>query len=76
MVVEVHKPVCGEEVLEAFVAQRVRVVRPKDHQVRHVHDSHAELGDFFAEDSGGGDDFERELDANTDENATGFPWVG
>jgi hypothetical protein len=41
-------------------------VRREDHQIRDIHDAHAQFGDVFAQESGGRDDFEGDLDADAD----------
>ena len=70
MVVEVDVLVGGEERVEVGFVQRVRVstLRTEDHEIGDVYDTHAQLGDDFAQERRGGDDFERNFHADTNEN--------
>ena len=71
MVVEVNRLVRREQVVVVRVRERVRVLAfgAEDHQVCDVYDTDAKGGQLSAEERGGGDDFERDFDADTDKNA-------
>lgn len=70
MVIEVDRLVFGEEAVEGLVGERVRVraARAKDHEIRDVDDADAEFRDEFAEEGGGGDDFEGDFHTNANKS--------
>ena len=60
----------GEQVLEVRVRKsvRVRTEGSKDHEIGDIHDPHAKLRSDLAKESGSGDDFERDLRTDTNED--------
>jgi hypothetical protein len=73
VVVEVDRLVGREERVKRLVTERVGVgpVRTENHQVRNVHDAHAQLGNMFTEQGSGSDDLECDFDADPDQDAGG-----
>lgn len=70
MVVEQDMLVRREQVLEGAIRERMRVraLGAQDHEVRHIHDSNAEVGHLLAQKRCGSDYFEGHLDTYADED--------
>lgn len=71
MEIEMDGAIHREQSLKGVVTECMRVgtFGGKNHEVRHVDDADAEGWDQLAKESGGCDDFEGDLDANTDQDA-------
>lgn len=71
MEIEVNRAIHREQSLKGVVTECMRVgtFGGKNHEVRHVDDADAKGWDQLAKESGGCDDFEGDLDANTDQDA-------
>lgn len=70
VVVEMYVAISGEEVDEPVVSERVRMrlFRPEDHEIRHVHDTHTQVWNLLAQECGGSDDLESDFNTNSNEN--------
>ena len=70
MVVEEDLPIGSEEGRKVDIDERMRVRAfwSKDHEVGDIDDTHTKLGNFLAQDRCRCDDFESELDTDTNED--------
>jgi len=71
VVVEMNRPILGEEGIERFVGESMWMATSlaQDHQIRHIHNANAEFGCDVAQQGSGGNCLERHGHADTTEDA-------
>jgi hypothetical protein len=70
VVVEVDGHILSKERVEGIICQSVRVAarRPKDHQIRHIDNTNAEVWKLCSEDIRSSDDLEGQFSTNAEKN--------